>query len=316
MKKLCCGQFYGDLLNSREVAGAHITETRHQRGLDVPQHCHENAYFCFVRRGTYTERYGQQTRECRPLTLAFHPAGERHSEQLHTSVRSLNIEFTPQFTSRTSTIRSLFDKPFHFSGGPAIKLATRLNAEFHQKDEASGFALEGLLMELIGLVMRTVGESPATPSRRIREAHDLLESQFASRLTLSRVSHAVGLHPVYLAAAFRKQYGCSVGEYLRRLRIQYACRQLVSSDRTIAEIAASAGFCDQSHFSRTFKQETGAISKRVPVKATSQPPASANRPSIDPNIRNVQDGSRHFTNHTWADSRVGVWLPAVALEAR
>ena len=47
------------------------------------------------------------------------------------------------------------------------------------------------------------------------------------------------------------------GEYIRQLRVEYACRQLSSSSTALAEIASAAGFSDQSHFSRTFKRQIG-----------------------------------------------------------
>jgi AraC family transcriptional regulator len=62
---------------------------------------------------------------------------------------------------------------------------------------------------------------------------------------------------VTLARGFRKAYGCSVGAYLRWLRIVHAARRLAESDEPLAEIALEAGFADQSHFSNVFRRETG-----------------------------------------------------------
>jgi AraC family transcriptional regulator len=49
-----------------------------------------------------------------------------------------------------------------------------------------------------------------------------------------------------------------VGDYVRKLRIEYACHELVASARPIVDIALAAGFCDQSHFTRTFKLAVGS----------------------------------------------------------
>jgi AraC family transcriptional regulator len=62
---------------------------------------------------------------------------------------------------------------------------------------------------------------------------------------------------VTLARTFRRTFGCTVGEYLRRLRIERAAEQLVSGDLPLAEIALAAGFADQSHFSNVFRRRTG-----------------------------------------------------------
>ena len=49
----------------------------------------------------------------------------------------------------------------------------------------------------------------------------------------------------------------TVGEYIRKLRIEYACQTMLNPDISLAEIAAIAGFADQSHFGRTFKRLVG-----------------------------------------------------------
>jgi hypothetical protein len=51
--------------------------------------------------------------------------------------------------------------------------------------------------------------------------------------------------------------GCSVGDYVRQLRVEDACRRLATLDAPIVEIALAAGFTDQSHFTRTFQRLRG-----------------------------------------------------------
>jgi AraC family transcriptional regulator len=68
---------------------------------------------------------------------------------------------------------------------------------------------------------------------------------------------AVGIHPVHLVCAFRRHYGCILGDYIRKLRVDFAARQLVAKDEPLAAIACAAGFADQSHFTRTFKRQIG-----------------------------------------------------------
>ena len=65
------------------------------------------------------------------------------------------------------------------------------------------------------------------------------------------------MHPVHLARQFRASQGCTVGEYIRRVRVGFARRELVMTDKPIAEIALSAGFFDQSQLTKTFKRVTG-----------------------------------------------------------
>ena len=66
-----------------------------------------------------------------------------------------------------------------------------------------------------------------------------------------------GVHPVHLARTFRRHYGCTIGEYSRRLRIERARHALADGDRSICAIALSNGFSDQAHFTRRFKELIG-----------------------------------------------------------
>jgi hypothetical protein len=67
-------------------------------GARLPRHCHEHAYFCLIRRGTYREEYGGRQRSRGPLLLAFHPPGEVHAEHFGGEpVRSFNLEITPSW---------------------------------------------------------------------------------------------------------------------------------------------------------------------------------------------------------------------------
>jgi AraC family transcriptional regulator len=145
-----------------------------------------------------------------------------------------------------------------FHGSVSSHLAVKMCDELRNDDAASTIALEGLTLELIAAALRhcqphPVGKAP----RRIELAKEYLEANFSSQLGLSTLALTVGAHPVYLAREFRRHYRCTVGEYIRRLRIEFACLQLATSLEPLVKIALNAGFSDQASFSRTFKRFTG-----------------------------------------------------------
>jgi AraC family transcriptional regulator len=61
---------------------------------------------------------------------------------------------------------------------------------------------------------------------------------------------------------FRTNVGCTPGEYVRRLRVEFACHRISSSDMPLIEIALEAGFSDQSHLTKNFKRYTGMTPAR------------------------------------------------------
>ena len=56
---------------------------------------------------------------------------------------------------------------------------------------------------------------------------------------------------------FRELLRMSPSEYILKLRIEIAQKLLNTTDKSIAEIAAEAGFYDQSHFTKRFRRVTG-----------------------------------------------------------
>ena len=48
-----------------------------------------------------------------------------------------------------------------------------------------------------------------------------------------------------------------MGEFVNELRVQFAVERLSEDRESLEEIANTAGFADQSHFSRVFKKLVG-----------------------------------------------------------
>jgi AraC family transcriptional regulator len=123
-------------------------------------------------------------------------------------------------------------------------------------DEFSPLVIEGLTLELLAESSRRDSFKPQKrPARWVHEVRDLLRARFAERLSLEAIAASVGVHPAHLARGFRDCHGCTPGEYVRGLRIEFACHRLTYSDAPISQIALAAGFSDQSHFSNAFKRQ-------------------------------------------------------------
>jgi AraC family transcriptional regulator len=256
---LSCGSYYGETVRRRRVADLVLTETRYAANAELPRHCHEHAYFCLVRRGGYAETYGTQLRTCGPMTLAYHPPQEVHAQQMgDAEVRSFNVEVTPPWWERLEGTAALRQRGTDFSGGPATVLGVRLHEEFRHFDDASPLAVEGLVLELLAAVVRSAaGEAEPKPPAWLLRVRDRLHDEFADPPRLADLATNAGVHPVYLAAAFRRHFRCTAGEYVRRRRIDWACKRLAEGELSLAEVALAAGFSDQSHFGRIFKRLVG-----------------------------------------------------------
>jgi AraC family transcriptional regulator len=246
----------GEIVRSRQVTGFILTETAYHPGHKTPRHSHELGYFYTVLEGPYPETVGRSTRDPAPFTLAYRPGGEVHAHSCDgAGGRCFNIYpiSSERFSDCLETLGAA-----EIRGSLVPWLLTRLYREFRRTDGASPLAIEGLSLELLAEAARDpVTAAERRPPRWLAQARELLHARFDENLTLAEIAEAVCVHPVYLARVFREHYGCTLGEYTRQLRIELACRQLATSDTPLVAIALTAGFADQSHFTKTFKRLVG-----------------------------------------------------------
>jgi AraC family transcriptional regulator len=148
--------------------------------------------------------------------------------------------------------------PAQINGVAATWLANRLYSEFSRDDRASAIAIEGLVLEILAEFARSqVKSGSMLVPRWLRQATDIVESRFLERLSLANIAAEVGVHYVHLSRQFHKYNRCTIGELIRRRRVQHASHLLAHSQTPLAEIALICGFSDQSHLSFLFKRYMG-----------------------------------------------------------
>ena len=242
-----------------KVGGFTITEGVHKHGSELPWHHHETPTICFVLQGAFSEMWRGGSIACTSSTLKITPAGELHRDQFSRgNVRGLLIEADAAQVTAIRPHSAVLDERLSFQGGTMSGVARRVYDEMRRMDAAAPIAIEGLLLELVASAsrMRERNGSSGLP-RWLVEARDRIHADLGARPSLTSLAQSVGVHPVTLARAFRRAFGCTVGEYVRSLRIERAARQLTETNLPLTEIALAEGFCDQSHFSNLFRRHTG-----------------------------------------------------------
>ena len=240
-----------------ETLGCRLSESQYPPNLRMSSHCHEHMYFGTVLRGSYSEQNRFKTHQFDRAAVVLHPAGETHSVSFHNAPTSIfRVEINDSLLRRIESVHKL-QVPQIIECHSAFYLMTQLYREFLQPDDVSSLAIEGLILEILAQARRVNsvvhGKSPSWLSSAI----DFLHVSFKTPFRISQVASAANVHPVYLAREFRRRYGITVGEYVRRLRVQSACRALSTSDLPISHIACEVGFSDQSHLGKHFKRLTG-----------------------------------------------------------
>jgi len=257
MQPLGFGTFIGARRRAIDLDGFSLAEFVDRPEDTVTRHTHEDAHFWFVLEGAYISSASGLDGLCAPPTVIFNPAGTTHRDRFHTrGGRFLTLSIAPSLVARVGGDRVLAERAVGFPSGTLPWLGRRLQDELRRIDALSPLVLEGLALELLAQAARE-RERGSHPAPWLAAAFQLIHDSYRERMTAQGIAHALGVHPLAFARAFRKAYGCSPGEMLRRRRVARAEELLRARDLPLAEIALACGFADQAQLTRTFRRVTG-----------------------------------------------------------
>jgi AraC family transcriptional regulator len=245
-------------LNKVNLSGLTLTETLHAPASRMPAHVHESASICLTLTGNGIEIINGVRVVTEPGCVLMRGPNMMHADQYGAAAhRGFMIELEQKWLNTCRHFLRVFEEHRHFTGGPVPALALRIYRESRVKDSVAAVIVEGLMLEMLGHASRSLIKTPVRAPAWLTQARELVHGRFNDSLNLVEIAQAVGVHPTHLARTFKKHYRTTVGEYVRRLRLDWATRRLSETEDSIAEIALAAGFYDQSHFSHLFKQHTG-----------------------------------------------------------
>ena len=250
------GQFYGQPRRRTEFPGIVLTEITHRVGRKLPRHSHESAYFGMLLGGSYSERCTHRSVEYAPFTTGFHPASLTHSDEVgNCGSRMFCVELRDSFLARVRPYLTAPEFVPDLCASELTWLGLRLYRAFRD-GSLCAFAVEELCGDMLERVSgRQLNDETNRPGW-LGRARDLVHESFRERLTLADLAERVDVHPIHLSRVFRKHHGCSMADYMNRLRVQFACRVLEAGRADLAGLATDAGFADQSHMGRVFKALT------------------------------------------------------------
>ena len=92
---------------------------------------------------------------------------------------------------------------------------------------------------------------------RLARVIEYMSCHFAEPLTLEQLAAEACISKFHFVRLFRERVGQSPHRYLAELRLDAAQRMLISSELSIAEIAAECGYSTATHFSTAFARRFG-----------------------------------------------------------
>lgn len=261
------------------------------RKVTYTRHAHEHFSIGAITRGRSYYHYGDQTFQISAGTVVLMNPGDVHAcnpiENEHWSYHMLYLD-TPWMTDLQHQLGFSTDQGYRPFNTPhtqdtslyhgllgVYRLLVDERAELLQKQSA--------LVSYFSEVQQRLNPSLAPVrevNHKLERAADYIREHCTEALKLEDICQAAELSPSYLIRAFKQYYGLTPHAFVVNSRIQFARTQL-RNGALIAEVALAAGFADQAHFQRAFKQHFAA----TPGQYRERLKPSANNPHWPPATR-------------------------------
>lgn len=248
MDQLGTGAFLGVSKANYHLSGIMLSETVYTSRVSEEWHHHANPHCSLILEGGNLEHRRHRQQEALPGQLLRYAAGEVH-RNLHTlhPSRNLNLELEPTFFKTYD----LPEMTWETIAEHDLQLAVlKLYHACSMEEDTLGHTS---LLSLWGRPGRPGKGLPAW-AIRIRE---LLQDQWDTPFTLASLSAQAGVHPVTVSRYFPQYFHCTLGEYLRKIKVAQSLALVRNKENSLTDIAFQCGFYDQSHFIRSFRQYTG-----------------------------------------------------------
>jgi AraC family transcriptional regulator len=252
------GEFYGALQDCKQggvfdISVLNATAPEH----DVHLHMHVDAHFVLVLSGTYLSTARGAPEFARAPALVYNPPGTVHRDRfLGGWGRFMAISIDPTRLLGADELRGIPEGSSYLQCRPCMRMAFSLAREMQGRPDAT--LLESGVWDLLAETGMTPRKTIRQPPAWMYHAYEaVMDSANNACLSIGDVAESAGVHPVHLARVFRDALGCTPGELLRWRRIDHACALLRQPGLSVAEIAADAGFVDQSHLTHAFRQRFG-----------------------------------------------------------
>ena len=227
------------------------------------RHYHDDSIVVFTLSGSFTQTMCSRSTVLAPSSLMYVPAGEIHATDFGQHGACCFFVATNEGWMGKRLERANTD-----AGQPRIAVshsylqvfALKIYEEFKNPDSLSELIVEGAFLELLGRWFREGNHLQQDAPAWLRNVKSFLQDSFRESVSLNDLSQAVSVHSCHIAREFHRAYGLTIGEYIRKLRIDFVAEKLPNSGKhgnSLTDLALQAGFSSHAHMSSVFKRVTG-----------------------------------------------------------
>lgn len=248
-----------------------------------PWHYHEEVELLLMLEGEMKAFYGEEQLDLRKDDVALFGSAEPHWT-MHTGGRLKYIVFQLNLHQYwdpstlgsmkhfSEVIRPLSALNYIFREEPAVRaeMADHIRDIFEEMNEARlGYelAVSARIKRILLLLLRADKRRQLNYSNnelldRLQPALDYIEAHLSEKLTVETLGKILNVSYTHFIKLFKKGVGMSFTEFVNFKRIKKAEQQLLTTSKSIAEIAEAVGMSNLGHFYDLFRRYNGCSPKQ------------------------------------------------------
>lgn len=134
--------------------------------------------------------------------------------------------------------------------------AERIFEEYIACEEPFGLEKKGYLLQILSLFLKE-GKAKERQSSALQGAVDYIHDHMGENISIGALARMSGYSKDHFSRKFKELFGRTPRQYIADAKLSRAKQWLLETDRSIAEIAVSLGFCDTGYFTQFFCAKTG-----------------------------------------------------------
>lgn len=252
---------------------------RYKTQFTYPLHKHREFELNFIQNGAGVERtIGNSKAVISDVELVLVGEGLEHvwtqGSCKSKSIREITIQFSPDLLGSSLLSKNQFNSIREMLEKSKMGIAFPLTAIMSVYAEIDKIATQNdpfvqfldflkILYNLSRFGTEPLATSPYAGTDeesgpdRIKKINDFIAEHYADDLTLDKLAAHVGLTPTSLSRLYKQKTGDTLSNQVLGTRLGHAARELVNTERNIADICFSCGFNNLSNFNRLFKSRHG-----------------------------------------------------------
>lgn len=250
-------------------------------GSGARLHLHDKIEIIYCTEGGFRATLGDHEYSFTSGDLLIINSGEKHkTTPVGNKACNWVIQFDPEilYNPSLSIFETQYAVPFilaqsshprvltaaEMENGPVPHLLELLIEEHRSRAYGYELAIRGYICQMFMWILRFWNDRGFELEREtligdrmedtLKRFFLYVDEHYADELTVSSVAQMCNMSYSYFSRQFKRVMNVSFTDYLHYIRISKAESQLLQTDRSITEIAASVGYADSAYFIQKFKQ--------------------------------------------------------------